>query len=359
MRARGSIIVAVAALALVAAPRRAPAQCEANASSCVDCHEVQGRHPVQDDGRPWHRDHAFGDLCVACHGGAPGATSQALAHAGMREPLAEPAAACGGCHSDAAARADRYRAIVAAGTAPTQPPTDGALSSPLPGTEPTPSASMPVPVPVPGSLSPSHAADRALAAASLLLAALIAWELMRHRKERHPTLLGRLRAPRWSPYAAGAGLGVVVALTEGLLRRPLSASAAFDKLAAYPGRALLPHEPYYAAHLMTPGITWPVWLMVGLLLGSFASSRLAHQAHAIWLPDAEWIPRFGPSRVRRLMIAFVGAALVQVGAGIAGGCTSGLAISGGALLSPAAFLFMAGMFAGGMPAAWWWYRRHG
>jgi hypothetical protein len=52
----------------------------------------------------------------------------------------------------------------------------------------------------------------------------------------------------------------------------------------------------------------------------------------------------------------VAAVLVQIGAGIAGGCTSGLAISGGAVLSPAAFVFMAGMFAGGIPAAWLWYR---
>jgi len=58
----------------------------------------------------------------------------------------------------------------------------------------------------------------------------------------------------------------------------------------------------------------------------------------------------------RLLVAFFGAMLVQLGAGIAGGCTSGLAISGGALLSPAAFVFMGGMFASGIPTAWLWGR---
>jgi len=75
-----------------------------------------------------------------------------------------------------------------------------------------------------------------------------------------------------------------------------------------------------------------------------------------WLPDTQCQPRFGTSRGLRLAIAFFGAVLVQVGAGIAGGCTSGLAISGGSVLAPAAFLFMAGMFAGGIPTAWLWYR---
>jgi hypothetical protein len=74
------------------------------------------------------------------------------------------------------------------------------------------------------------------------------------------------------------------------------------------------------------------------------------------LPDSQWRERFGASRLRRLAVAFSGACLVQLAAGIAGGCTSGLAISGGAALAPGAFVFMAGMFAGGIPTAWLWHR---
>ena len=328
-------IVAIAALAIaVGSIRRARAQCAASASSCLDCHEVQARRPVLDGDGPWHRDHAFGDLCVACHAGDPAATEALAAHAAIRDPLADPANTCGGCHDDHAARAERYQAaapIASTLPPPPAPPAAGATTARAPA-----------------------AIDRVLAVTAVVLAGAIAWMVRRRGGRR--SLIGWLRAPSWSPYVAGAGLGVVVALTEGLLRRPLSASAAFDKLAAYPGRALFPSSPYYA-HVMTPAITWQVWLMVGVLAGAFASSRLADDAHARWLPDAQWIPRFGVSRGRRLLIAFVGAVLVQLGAGIAGGCTSGLAISGGALLAPAAFLFMAGMFAGGLPTAAWWYRR--
>jgi hypothetical protein len=40
--------------------------------------------------------------------------------------------------------------------------------------------------------------------------------------------------------------------------------------------------------------------------------------------------------------------ILEYGAGIAGGCTSGLAISGGMLLAPAAFIFIGGMFISGI-----------
>ncbi len=167
---------------------------------------------------------------------------------------------------------------------------------------------------------------------------------------------GLLRAKEWSPYLAGAMLGLVVAFSEVVCGRPLAAAGAFDKLAAYPGRWLFPRSQYYA-HILSPGITWQVWLIVGVVAGSFLASLLSGEARLRWLPDTQWQTRFGPNRKRRLKLAFFGAMLVQIGAGIAGGCTSGLAISGGATLAPAAFLFMAGMFAGGIPTAWLWYRK--
>ena len=51
------------------------------------------------------------------------------------------------------------------------------------------------------------------------------------------------------------------------------------------------------------------------------------------------------------MLAFIGAMILEYAAGIAGGCTSGLAISGGMLLAPSAYLFIAGMFASGIVTA--------
>ena len=301
----------------------------------MTCHEAPGLRPVLQSAQPWHLDHGFGDLCASCHAGDPAASAKDLAHLGLQDPLADPVSSCAACHPrDASARAERYLAV-AIGTA-TPPPTP-------PTTSPPPRATT------------SSTADRALAVLAALLTVALYFVTRRAVAAERRSLLTWLRAKTWSPYGAGALLGLVVAFSEVVYGRPLAASGAFDKLAAYVGRWLFPSSQYYG-HLMTPGITWQVWLVVGVLAGSFASSKLSAEARWRWLPDAQWQPRFGASRKLRLFIAFLGAVLVQVGAGIAGGCTSGLAISGGAALAPAAFLFMAGMFAGGIPTAWFWYR---
>jgi hypothetical protein len=310
------------------------AQCASNASSCVTCHETQGLRPVLQSAQPWHVDHGFGDLCASCHAGEPTAATEQAAHLGLRDPLLDATESCAGCHSgDAPARAERYRALKTALVAPASAPP--ALR---------------------GGGGPSSRGNRWLAAVALVLAGALFKALRPGPPTLRRPLAAWLRGELWSPYVAGALLGLVVAFSEVRGGRPLGASGAFDKLAAYVGRWLFPTSQYYA-HLMSPGVTWQVWLMVGVLGGSFASSKLAGKARLRWLPDTEWQARFGASRLLRLGVAFVGAALVQLGAGIAGGCTSGLAISGGAALAPAAFLFMAGMFAGGIPAAWLVYRK--
>ena len=322
-------LLVIAALGWTASAR---AQCTSNASSCVSCHETHGLRPVLQGAQPWHVDHGFGDLCASCHAGDPAAPSKAEAHRGLRSPLVDPSASCGGCHaSDAQARAERYV------TVPARPPRPPAPTPTLP------------PAPV------SHTADRVLAALAALLSVALYLVVRRELAVARRPLGAWLRAKTWNPYAAGALLGLVVAYSEVFCGRPIAASGAFDRLAAWPGRWLFPESQYYR-FVMSPGITWQVWLVVGLLAGSFGSARLSGEARWRWLPDSQWQDRFGPSRALRLALAFAGAALVQIGAGIAGGCTSGLAISGGAALSPAAFLFMAGMFAGGIPTAWLWYR---
>lgn len=326
-----------AALALA---RSAYAQCTSNASSCVTCHETQGLRPVLRSAQPWHIDHGFGDLCASCHAGDPATPAKERAHLGLRHPLADPVASCAGCHAnDASARAERYHAVVTSATTPVPPPSP-------PSTPSTPSR---------GGTS---TADRVLGILAALLAVALYFVLRRDLAGARRPLTAWLRDKTWSPYAAGVLLGLVVAFSEVICGRPLAASGAFDKLAAYPGRWLFPTSQYYG-HVMSPGITWQVWLIVGVIAGSFASSKLSGEARLRWLPDTQWQPRFGTSRTLRLVIAFSGAVFVQLGAGIAGGCTSGLAISGGAALAPAAFLFMAGMFAGGIPTAWLWYRGKG
>ncbi len=98
---------------LWATPQTVEAQCGSQASSCKNCHEVQGELPVNNDGNGWHESHAFGDFCYMCHAGNPQATEIDAAHTGMVAPLSDVNAACQQCHAaDLDERAQVYAALL-------------------------------------------------------------------------------------------------------------------------------------------------------------------------------------------------------------------------------------------------------
>jgi hypothetical protein len=117
----------------------------------------------------------------------------------------------------------------------------------------------------------------------------------------------------------------------------------------------------YFNFIMPPGITYGVVMLIGVFFGGMigaATSSTLKWGKKDWAnSDAQWKRIFGPQVWKRWLLAFVGAIILEYAAGIAGGCTSGLAISGGMLLAPSAFLFIAGMFASGILTAILIYRR--
>lgn len=101
------LIVATGLWLATAAP--VSAQCGSQASSCKNCHEVQGQMPVNSDGTAWHTSHAFGDFCYICHAGNNLAQDQTEAHTGMVPPLSDIKASCQQCHpNDLQERAQVY-----------------------------------------------------------------------------------------------------------------------------------------------------------------------------------------------------------------------------------------------------------
>ncbi len=98
-----------ASLLLFIPNRSVNAQCGSQASSCKNCHEVQGADPVNDDGTGWHTGHAFGDFCYICHAGNNQSMDQNEAHTGMVAPLSDVEAGCQSCHpNDLMDRAQVY-----------------------------------------------------------------------------------------------------------------------------------------------------------------------------------------------------------------------------------------------------------
>jgi uncharacterized protein len=170
----------------------------------------------------------------------------------------------------------------------------------------------------------------------------------------------QFRKDTWSPYVAGILLGIVVILAVVLANTLLGASGAFENLAAYIGKVINPGNMYFN-YIMPPGITWGVVLLVGVffggMLGAATSRTLKWGKKDAVNSDAQWKRVFGPQTWKRWVLGFLGAIVLEYGAGIAGGCTSGLLISGGSLLVPAAFLFMGGMFASGIITALIVYRK--
>ncbi|HEX9027597.1 MAG TPA: cytochrome c3 family protein, partial [Anaerolineales bacterium] len=116
-------------------------------SSCKNCHETQGQKPVNNDGKPWHTAHAFGDFCYACHGGNNQSMDKATAHTGMVDPLLDPKTACQSCHpNDLDARVKVYTDILGvpaaagAGTTPAAGGTPQATQPSAAAATPTPAA---------------------------------------------------------------------------------------------------------------------------------------------------------------------------------------------------------------------------
>jgi uncharacterized protein len=65
-----------------------------------------------------------------------------------------------------------------------------------------------------------------------------------------------------------------------------------------------------------------------------------------------WKERFGSSKAKRLVVAFLGGVLAMYGARMAGGCTSGNGLSGSMQLAVSGWTFFLTMFASGLVTAW-------
>ena len=97
---------------------------------------------------------------------------------------------------------------------------------------------------------------------------------------------------------------------------------------------------------------WLVFEGIGVFLGALISGLLARRVTVI----VEKGPRVTTGV--RLALAFVGGALMAVGAAFAGGCTSGQALTGGSLLNLGSWVFMMMVFGGAYAVAalmrWEW-----
>jgi hypothetical protein len=170
-------------------------------------------------------------------------------------------------------------------------------------------------------------------------------------------MFGFLTEVTWSPYIAGAGIGVLSCLALVLADRPLGCSTAFVKARGLMGNVFSAEKirkmEYYQD--IVPQVDWAFMIIPGIIIGAFLSSFLSGTFHIIWVPVL-WGSVFGNNAIIRILVALAGGVLLGFGARWAGGCTSGHGISGSIQLSLASIISAACFFAGGIAVAMLLYR---
>lgn len=166
-------------------------------------------------------------------------------------------------------------------------------------------------------------------------------------------LLGRSERAFVNPYLGGAALGVVLFAAFFITGNGLGASGGLERIVFAVVDVFAPQHIDRTAYLLRLAggdknalDFWVVYMVAGVLVGGFLSGwyngRLKIETHK------------GPrlTNRQRWLWAFVGGGIMGYGARIARGCTSGQALSGGAVLSVGSWAFMLAVFAGAYAVAY-------
>jgi uncharacterized protein len=151
----------------------------------------------------------------------------------------------------------------------------------------------------------------------------------------------------WSPYIAGIGLGITLLAAFYIVGWGLAASSAFSLLAGVGTKEISPEYAntlkYLARYLdvKSPLLNWVLFEIGGLFLGALAGSLLSGNFRLKF----DKSPHMKKST--RLFTAFAGGMLIGFASRLARGCTSGVALSGGAQLAVSGWIFVIAMFISG------------
>ncbi len=156
-----------------------------------------------------------------------------------------------------------------------------------------------------------------------------------------------------NPYAAGILLGLVLFAAFFITGGGLGASGGMNNLVLAVEDAVAPQHVDRTAYLAgiaggvkDPFDSWTIWMLVGTAAGGLFSG---------WLNGRLKFEVNRGSRISartRLVMSFTGGAIMGYGARLARGCTSGQALSGGAVLSVGSWAFMFAVFGGAYAVAY-------
>ena len=173
-----------------------------------------------------------------------------------------------------------------------------------------------------------------------------------------------MKGPKsWRPYIAGALVGLLaiasVFVSTTMVGKPmyLGASTTFVRSAGLIEKVVsndhVKNNPYYKSKKVK--IDWQFMLVIGILIGAFASSMIDKSFKLESVPPI-WSDRFGNNWKIRAIGSFLGGIVAMFGARLAGGCPSGHGMSGLMQLSISGFIAMAGFFGAGIVVAHFLYK---
>ncbi len=124
----------------------------------------------------------------------------------------------------------------------------------------------------------------------------------------------------WSPYLAGALSGLLLILSVWIAGKYFGASTTFVRSAGLVEKAFISEHVTQSEYFKkeTPKIDWQWMFVLGVLIGSIVASTTSRTFQWKALPDM-WEGRFGPSRAKRGVVAFIGGAVAMFGARLADG----------------------------------------
>lgn len=174
-----------------------------------------------------------------------------------------------------------------------------------------------------------------------------------HSVQDEQTQVADAAKPYVNPYYAGILLGIVLFVSFLITGSGLGASGGINRLLVVVQDAIAPghvdNVPYLidlAGGEKNPLDSWIVFLTLGTVAGGFVSGLLNNRLKLETIKG----PRI--NRGTRWAMAFLGGGLMGYGARLARGCTSGQALSGGAVLSVGSWAFMFAVFAGAYALAY-------
>ncbi len=163
----------------------------------------------------------------------------------------------------------------------------------------------------------------------------------------------RVAKPYIHPYLAAILLGLVLFTSFFITGGGLGASGAMNNLVLAVEDAIAPSHVDRTPYLLgiaggdkNPLDSWMVFMLAGTAVGGLLSGWLNGRLKI----ETNHGPRITP-RLRWAM-AFLGGAIMGYGARLARGCTSGQALSGGAVLSVGSWAFMFAVFGGAYALAY-------